>query len=207
MKSLKDFTDKDKIALTSVRISFQAILLQMQAEKEFGEGQHTRIDPLTVSLANPDALAALLGNAEITAHFGPSPFYETEIKDGRIHTVMTSYEIVGGQSTAVLLIGSERFRKANPKTFEAVRAAVKEAIEALNADKKASAELYLKLAGGKTTAAELEAIISHPDWAFTLTPKKVEKTVRFMHKIGAIKTPVKSWKDLFFPEAHELPGD
>jgi NitT/TauT family transport system substrate-binding protein len=207
VKSLKDFTEKDKIALTSVKISFQAILLQMQAEKEFGQGQHTRIDPVTVSLANPDAMAALLGNTEVTAHFGTSPFHETEIKDPRVHTVMTSYDILGGPSTAALLIGSERFRRANPKTFEAVRAALKEAIDAVNADKAAAAALYLKLAGGRSTAAELEAILSHPDWEFTLAPRKIERTASFMNRIGLIKATPRSWKDLFFPEAHDLPGD
>lgn len=207
VKSLKDFTPNDKIALTSAKISFQAILLQMQAEKEFGPGQEYKIDPLTVSLANPDGMAALLSNTEVTAHFGTSPFHETEIKDPRIHTVMTSYDIVGGQSTAALLIGSERFRKANPKTFQSVQAALKEAIESLNADKKAAAELYVKLAGGKNTAAELEAVISNPNWAFTMTPQKMEKTVRFMKKLGAIKAPFESWKDMFFSEAHDLPGD
>ena len=207
VRALKDFTEKDKIALTSVKISYQAILLQMHAETEFGPGQHTKIDPLTVSLANPDAMAALLGNTEITAHFGTSPFHETEIKDPADPHGHDPYDILGGRSTAVVLIGSERFRKANPKTFEAVRAALGEAIDQVNADKRAAAEVYLRMAGGRNTAAELEAIISHPDWVFTLAPQKIEKTVRFMNRIGQIRTPLKSWKDLFFPEAHGLPGD
>ncbi len=207
VNALKDFTDKDKIALTSVKISFQAILLQMQAQKEFGPGQHTKVDKLTVSLANPDGMAALLGNTEVTAHFTTSPFHETEMKDPRIRTVMTSYEIVGGQSTAAMVIASERFRKSNPKTFEAVGAALKESIDSLNSDKKAAAKLYLQLAGGRNTVEELEAVISNPNWTFTLTPQKVEKTVVFMNSIGLVKTPMKSWKDLFFPEVHNLPGD
>jgi len=28
-----------------------------------------------------------------------------------------------------------------------------------------------------------------------------------MYKIGSIKTKPSSWKDLFFPEVHNLPGD
>src|SRR5438309_11903820 len=37
VKSIKDFTDKDKIALPAVKVSIQAITLQMAAEKAFGE--------------------------------------------------------------------------------------------------------------------------------------------------------------------------
>jgi NitT/TauT family transport system substrate-binding protein len=207
VKSLKDFGPTDKIAIPSVKVSTQAIMLQMQAEKEFGPGQQFKIDGNTVSLGHPDAMAALLGNTEVTAHFASSPFHEVEMKDKRIHTVMTSYEILGGQATAATMITSERFKKANPKTVQAVLDATREAIDYLNADKRRAAEIYLRLAGGKNTVEELTAIISHPDWAYTLTPQKIGKTVQFMNKLGTVKTKVDDWKQLFFPEAHGLPGD
>ena len=40
VRTVKDFTDKDKIALPAVKVSIQAVTLQMAAEKAFGEGQH-----------------------------------------------------------------------------------------------------------------------------------------------------------------------
>lgn len=207
VKSLKDFGPTDKIAVPSVKVSTQAIMLQMQAEKEWGPGEQYHIDSQTVSLGHPDAMAALLSNTEVTGHFASSPFHEQERKDPRIRTVMTSYEILGGRATAATLITSERFKKANPKTVQAVLDATRESIDYLNADKKRAAQIYLRLAGGKNTVEELEAIISHPDWAFTLTPEKIGKTVQFMNKLGTVKTPVTDWKQLFFPEAHGLPGD
>ncbi len=57
VKSIKDFTDKDRIALPAVKVSIQAITLQMAAEKAFGEGQQERLDPLTVTMSHPDAQA------------------------------------------------------------------------------------------------------------------------------------------------------
>src|SRR5512146_3103753 len=54
VKTLKDFTDKDKIALPAVKVSIQAITLQMAAEKAFGPGQQGKLDPLTVTLSHPD---------------------------------------------------------------------------------------------------------------------------------------------------------
>jgi NitT/TauT family transport system substrate-binding protein len=39
--TLGDFTDKDRIALPAVKVSNQAMTLQMACEKAFGAGQHT----------------------------------------------------------------------------------------------------------------------------------------------------------------------
>ena len=44
VKSVKDFTEKDRIALPAVKVSVQAVTLQMAAEKAFGEGQHGKLD-------------------------------------------------------------------------------------------------------------------------------------------------------------------
>jgi NitT/TauT family transport system substrate-binding protein len=80
VKTLKDFTDKDRIALPAVRVSMQAVILQMAAEKEFGAGQQHKLDPWTVSLSHPDGLAQMMsGKSEITAHFTSAPFMYQEL--------------------------------------------------------------------------------------------------------------------------------
>jgi len=38
VKTIKDFTDQDKIALPAVKVSIQAVTLQIAAEKAFGQG-------------------------------------------------------------------------------------------------------------------------------------------------------------------------
>jgi NitT/TauT family transport system substrate-binding protein len=208
IRSIRDFTDKDRIAVPSVKVSTQAIMLEMEAEKVFGPGNYTAIDHLTVSLAHPDGLAGLLNpSSEITAHFASSPFHEAEIKNPAIHTVLNSYDILGGQATAAVLLTTDRFRTANPKTVQAVMAALREAIETLNADKRAAARLYISLSKDRSSEDEIYGMMADPGFAYTLTPQKIEKTVRFLNHIGSVKTPVTSWKDLFFAEAHDLPGD
>lgn len=59
VKSLKDLTEKDKIAVPSVKVSVQSLLLQIAAAKEFGIKSYDKFDNLTVSLKNPDAYAAI----------------------------------------------------------------------------------------------------------------------------------------------------
>src|SRR5713101_2890098 len=60
VRTLKDLTERHRIALPAVKISIQSVTLQMAAEQEFGAGQWGRLDPLTVSLAHPDAMAAMM---------------------------------------------------------------------------------------------------------------------------------------------------
>ena len=209
VKSIKDFSGKDKIAVPSIRVSTQAILLEMAAAKAWGPDQYARLDPLTIGLSHPDAMLALTsGTGGVNAHFTSSPFYEQEIKVPGVKTITTSYEILGGRATAVLITASSRFRDANPKTYHAFFDALAEAIKTINKDKRAAAKIYLEQAQDKkNTVDDIVRMIDDPDYEYTLRPEKVFKTAEFMHQIGTIKKRPDSWKDLFFPEVHSLNGD
>jgi NitT/TauT family transport system substrate-binding protein len=209
VKKITDFTTKDKIAVPSVKISTQAIMLQMAAAKAYGEKEYAKLDPLTISLSHPDAALAFIGNtAGVNTHFSTSPFYEQEIKVPGAHLITTSYEILGGPATALVITASAKFREANPNTTKAFLAALSEAIETVNKDKRAAAKLYLELAHDtKSSVDEIFATISDKDYAFTLQPQKVFATAQFMAKIGSIKQAPASIDDLFFPEIGKVTGD
>jgi NitT/TauT family transport system substrate-binding protein len=209
VKSVKDFSEKDKIAVPSIKVSTQAILLQMAAAKAFGPDQYTRLDTLTIGLSHPDAMLALMNNTSgVNAHFTSSPFYEQEMKVPGVRTVLTSYDVLGGRATAVLITASSKFREANPKTYRAFFDALSESIETIRKDKRAAAKVYLEQAQDKkNTVDDIVRMIDNPDYEYTLRPEKVQKTAEFMHQIGNIKRRPDSWKDLFFPEVHPLEGD
>ncbi len=59
IRSLKNFTEKDKIALPSVQLSTAAIMLQVAVAMEFGDSNSAKLDPLTVSMSHPDAVATV----------------------------------------------------------------------------------------------------------------------------------------------------
>ena len=209
VKSIKDFTANDKIAVPSVKISTQAIMLQMAASAAFGEKEFARLDPLTVSLSHPDAVLAFT-NASIgvNAHFSSSPFYEQEMKVPGAHLVTTNYDILGGPATAVLITAGAKFRDTNPKAYRAFVDALKEAVDAINKDKRAAAQLYLDAAGDKKNSVDdINAMISDKDYAYTLRPEKVLKTAQFMAKIGSIKQSPAAIGDLFFDDIRDLGGD
>jgi NitT/TauT family transport system substrate-binding protein len=209
IKSINDFSERDKIVVPSVKVSTQAILLQMEAAKAFGDANYARFDPWTVGLSHPDGLLAITnGTGGVDAHFTSSPFHEQEMKVQGIRTLMTSYDILGGPATALVIAASTKYREANPKTYRAFVDALQEAIDTINKDKRAAAKVYLEQAKDtKDSVDDIYAMISAPGYAYTLAPQKVYKTAEFMNKIGTVKSKPGSWKDLFFPEVHNLPGD
>jgi NitT/TauT family transport system substrate-binding protein len=207
VKSVKDFTDKDKIALPSVKISVQALALQMAAEQAFGPGQQNRLDSLTISMAHPDAMQALLsGQSEVNAHFGSPPFQYQELARPEMRAVLNNYDVMGGAVTFNLVWTTEKFRSENPKLYEAFVKALDEAQVAINRDKRAAAEAYLRISKDKDTIDNIARMMNDPQIVYTTTPQNVMKYADFMARTGAIKVKPDSWKDLFFPNAHGLPG-
>lgn len=209
VKAVRDFGPGDKIALPSVKISTQAIMLQMAAAAAFGPKEFARLDPLTVSLSHPDAALALANNtAGINAHFSSSPFYEQEAKLPGVRLITTNYEILGGPATAIVVTATARFREANPRAYKAFLDAEREAIDSINKDKRAAAALYLEVARDtKNSVDDILRIISDKDYAYTLQPQKVVATAAFMAQVGSIKQAPASVADLFFPEIAAVGGD
>jgi NitT/TauT family transport system substrate-binding protein len=207
VKSVKDFTDKDRIALPAVKVSIQAVTLQMAAEKAFGPGQEHKLDALTVTMSHPDAMTALLsGASEIDAHFTSPPFQYQELRHPGLRTVLNSYEVLGGPATFNTVWTTSKFRSQNPKVYAAFVKALNDAIAQINRDKHAAAQAYLRISKDKDSLENIERMLNDPQIVFTTTPQNVMKYVDFMAKTGAIKSRPDSWKDLFFPEAHALPG-
>jgi len=207
VKTLKDFTAKDKIALPAAKVSIQAVTLQMAAEKAFGEGQQYKLDALTVSMSHPDAQVALLsGQSEIDAHFSSPPFQYQQLERPEIHRVLNSYDVLGGPATFNTVWTTSKFRTDNPKLYAAFVAALDEATATINRDKRAAAETYLRLSKEKSSVDSILKMLNDPEIVYTTTPQNVMKYVDFMYKIGSIKVKAESWKDLFFPNIHGASG-
>ena len=207
VKTIKDLTDKDRIGLPAVKISVQALALQMAAEQAFGPGQQNRLDPLTVTMSHPDAMQALLsGQSEVDSHFGSPPFQYQELAKPGMHLVLNNYDVMGGAVTFNVVWTSEKFRSENPKLYDAFCKALDEAQAMINRDKRAAAEAYIRISKDKDTVDNIARMMNDPQIVFTTTPQNIMKYADFMAKTGAIKVRPESWKDLFFPNAHALPG-
>lgn len=208
INSIKDFTEKDRIAVPSLKVSTQALMLHYLAAKTWGPSNYTKLDNITVPLPHPEAMASALNPiSEINTHFATSPFHEIEAKGG-LKTITTAYEIMGGPTTGLNFVSSEKFRSENPKVFGAVFKAYVEAGDWINADPARAAALYLELSKEKRlTVDDLVAAMKNRDLEFTRVPSNVGKILAFMHEVGLVKTKAESWKDMYFAEAHSLPGN
>jgi len=209
LKSLKDLQPTDKIAVTAVKVSIPAIIMQMQAMREFGKADYAHYDPYTVSLTHPDGVIALLsGKSEVTAHFTSPPFHQRERRDPEVRTITTSNAIMGAPSTFTMLYAPTRFHDENPKAYAAVLKALQAAIDFINADKKAAAQVFLQSDEGKGWKLDdLMAVLDDPDVRFTTSPESVMAYASFMADVGSIRQRPAKWQEMFFPEIHGVEGN
>jgi NitT/TauT family transport system substrate-binding protein len=203
--TIADFTSKDKIAMVAVHTSIEAVILEMAAEKEFGNGQVHKLDPLTVSLGHPESMKALLsGKSDIDAHIASAPFMYEELAKPGIHKVLDSYKVLGGPHTHNVVWTTTKFHDANPQIVAAFADALQEALDQIKADPAAAASLYLRFENVKNmSAAQLEEIIRKPENKWTMTPEKFMAFAAFMNETGLISTEPADWHELFFDNITE----
>jgi NitT/TauT family transport system substrate-binding protein len=191
----------------AVKVSLQAMMLQMAAAKQWGQASFARLDPLTVGMSPPDATIALLGqSADITAVFSVPPFQFQQLEKPGIRTVLNSYDVFGGPHTFTVAWTSMRFRDQNPALYKALVAAFDEATQMLSKDVKEASRFWIENVKSKLTVEKVAEIASGTQVRWTMVPENTMKYAAFMHAVGSIKAMPADWKELFFSEIHSLPG-
>jgi NitT/TauT family transport system substrate-binding protein len=205
LHGLGDLGSQDRIAVPTVKVSIQAVTLEMAAARLFGAADYAKLDPLTLSMPPPDATVALLSGAGLSCAFSVPPFQEQQLRQPGIHTLLNSFDVAGPHSFT-LCWTTARFRTANPVLYQALMAALQEATDIVNADKRAAAALWLADSNSKLPLDEVAAIVAGPQVRWTLAPQETVKYASFMHGVGSVKAAPASWQDLFFPEIHGVAG-
>lgn len=206
IKSLKDFTAQDKIAVPAVKISTQALVLQMAAAKIWGKEGYQHLDSFTVSMTHPDAMAALMSGAgEVNTHFASPPFAQKELQSAGVHQVANSTEIIGSDLSFVTLVMPVSFYQANPKLTQAFMTAFKEATDFINKDNRAAAEIYLRVTGDKTSLDETVSIMKS-GLRYSVEPSGTLAMFQFMFDIGRVKVRPSDWKEYMLPISHDMHG-
>ena len=204
--TLADFGPNDKIALPGIKTSLAAVVLHMLVAAKFGQANYAKLDGMTVGLPHPEAYGALMsGKTEIAAHFASPPYSILELKDPRIHKVVTASEVLG-DSTLNVVFAPRRFVDSNPRTMAAFLAAMDEA-NTLIADKpELAAESFIRMAAAKMSEPDALAMVRDPDSKFNTTPRGVMAYANFMKAVGSIKQPPAAWNDMFMPLLANRPG-
>jgi NitT/TauT family transport system substrate-binding protein len=209
VKSIADFTDKDRIAVPAVGVSVQSRVLQLASARLWGDKDFARLDKISVALPHPDAAAAIIkGGTEITGHFGNPPFQEQELAGNpQAHIVLDSYQVLGGPASATVLYATEKFRAENPKTYQAFIDALNDAAQFVAANPEQAADIYIKVSNARIDRDLLVRIIKNPQVQFKTTPQNTYALAEFMHRVGAIKNKPASVKDYFFDDAQNAAGN
>lgn len=208
VKTLKDLSDKDRIAVPAAGVGFQSRTLQIETAKLYGPADFKRFDNISVSLPHPDATAALVkGGSEINTHFSSAPFYYQALAGNpAVHKVISSYDILGGPATFNVLYTTQKYRDENPKVYRAFYAALVEAAQIVKADKAKAADIFIRVQQSKLDPALVRRIVEDPENDFTVSPFRTQVYADELHKLGVLKNKAASWKDYFFPEAYAQPG-
>lgn len=209
IKTLKDIGESDKIAVPTVGVSTQAILLQMAAAQMYGDDQIKKFDPNTVQMGHPDAVASIANpNHEVKNHFSAPPFQYLELKQKGVHKVIDSREIIGGALTQATFFTTTAFADANPKLITAVQKATEQAIAFIRADPNAAIEAYKTISGDKASLEDLQAILKEPNMdEWRTDPQGTMKFAEHLYKVGTLKTLPKAWTDYYLPQSAYLNGN
>ncbi len=202
VKTIADFTDKDRIAVPAVGVSVQSRILQYAAAKQWGDKQFDRLDKLTQAIPHPDATAAIIANSSvITGHFGNPPFQQQELAaNPRAHIVLNSYDVLGGPASATVLYATEKFRTENPKTYRAFVAALADAASLISTRPELAADIYIRVNGSSIDRDLLLKIVRDSQVQFKTAPQNTLTLAQFMYRVGAIRNEPKSWRDYFFDD-------
>ena len=181
MKSLKDVTDKDRIAILSPACT-QHVLLCMLAEEQLGDAH--ALDNQLVSMSHPDSVNALLSGTEITAHVSTPPyiFQETE---GGASVVATGEEIMGGPFTLITCVAMEKFYEEHREYYDAFEEALRESVDYINENREEAVRLLAPVYG--ITEAELEAQMGYNGTIYSTELDGIGEFSRRMHEMGFLK--------------------
>jgi len=120
--------------------------------------------------------------------------------------VLNSFDVMGGSHSFTVAWTSAKFRDNNPVLYKALIAALKEATDIINMDKRAAAAFWIEDGKSKLSLDMVTGIVSGSQVRWTMTPENTIKFADFMSDVGTLKVKAASWKDYFFPDIYGLKG-
>ena len=210
INSIRDYGDKDRIAMTDVKGTTYSMLLQMFAAKEFGWDQRTKLDSLAVGMSNNDAMISLIkGATEVKSHMTVLPNSSMELASGKARIILSSKDLLGTPYTATAAFATEKFRNDNPKLYDAIVAGLLDAIKYINENPEAAAAIYMKTEPFIGTPEDLLKMVkgqTADELSFTPAPRLTKVFMDFMFKSGTLRKTPDDWKDVWFDNVWSLPG-
>lgn len=198
LHTIRDLGPNDRIAISALKVTAQAVAMQMAAAKEYGWDNRFRFDPNLVAMSNPDGMAIVLsGQGEIRSQLAIAPFSVEEMESGKVHLVMTSEDYLPKGATVAVLYGSAKFHDGSPKLYAATAAALDDAFAFIHAHPHEAAQAFAAREPQKQPLSWIEKMIVEAKVIqYDSTPRGLMANADFMRAAGTMKNKPESWKDL-----------
>lgn len=204
IQTIEDFGPNDRIAVPTIGVSVQAIMLSIALEKAYGPEGRDRLSEQTVQLSHPDAAQALSNSQhEVNSHFSSAPYYLISLRDPAIHEIFSYSELFEEAVASNILFTTTQQHEANPVASQAMIAALKEAHAFINDNVEEAARLYLEVSGDPITEEEVVAVLTGEGTVFSTNPAGAMPVWEYMHTSGMLQTRPESWQEMFFENVHD----
>lgn len=192
IKSLKDITD-EKIALVNIG-SIQHILLAMAAKEQLGDAH--ALDENIAAMAHPDGMSSLISGS-VDCHLTTSPYVFKEAEEDGITEVEALESVWPSGNSFIVAVASTDLQENNPELYDAVVAALAEAIDYINNNTAEAAEMLCE--AEDVDAATMEKWLMDKDCVYSTETKGVMDMANFMAEEGFLENEgPKDFSDLAF---------
>ena len=192
IKSLKDITD-EKIALVNIG-SIQHILLAMAAKEQLGDAH--ALDENIAAMAHPDGMSSLISGS-VDCHLTTSPYVFKEAEEDGITEVEALESVWPSGNSFIVAVASTDLQENNPELYDAVVAALAEAIDYINNNTAEAAEMLCE--ADDVDAATMEKWLTDKDCVYSTETKGVMDMANFMAEEGFLENEgPKDFSDLAF---------
>lgn len=195
IKSIKDFSNKDRIALPQPG-SVQHILLSMACERELGDP--AKLDNILVTLAHPDGMNALLSKQDITAHFTTPPYLIKELETPGMHEILNGRQAMGENFTFIVGVTTKKFHDSNSEAYEALLKAINEAIAYMGSNREETLEILSKQY--EMSKEEVERNLGMEGTEYSVSVKGIGAFAAFMKKNGYISKTLKNTEEVLWED-------
>ena len=203
--TIADFQPTDRIAMPSLTAP-QMYLLEMQSEKTFKA--YDKLRDQVVAMPPSEAVAAIVdGSGVVTAYFASPPFTQLALRDAKVHSVLSSVDVMNGKASFLIMGATRAYIEAQPQIPEAIGKAMEDAARIIRSDPRRAAQIYLTHEPSMSLSGPLiEAVLREIKDEFGSAVYGVQAFADFMGRHGELKTPPKSWKDIVAPALLSSPS-